>query len=468
MKNISESRRHELESYIKCIMDAYKAVGLAVSVIDDNCDILYEKYFGCRDMATGKEIDENTIFGIASLTKSFTCLSVMQLEQKGLLDTEEPVVLYLPEYQNAGQDVVKIKHFMSHCAGYYPLPRIKISDVAKTVGADEAVCDYAYDKRIFKKGEELVIERLNTRKKLLGKPGEYSSYCNDGYGVLAALIGRYGLENSYVEYVKKHIFQPLGMNRSTFEFNILKTDGNVSKLYEVQNGMPSEVDDIYNYHFVLPGGGGIKSTIKDMRKYVCMYLNNGKNADGEEILDSFHVKEMCKPRILFRPQIYYGYGLYTEMLDNIETVRHYGSLPGVSSTMIWSYELGIGAIVLCNTTSVPVENIARAIIRAFNGYSPECGISEYRDMPEAVKDEEIVGRYVAGEGPIIEIYMRDKLMINIGGEDYPLHIVQNNLGVIYEPFMSVPIMLIRDDGGKIFAVKYIDRIIPKIMEGAAE
>lgn len=82
--------------------------------------------------------------------------------------------------------------------------------------------------------------------------------------------------------------------------------------------------------------------------------------------------------------------------------------------------------------------------------------------------EEIVGRYAAGEGPVIEIYMRDRLMINIGGEDYPFHIVQNNLGMIYKPFASEHIMLIRDGKDEIFAVKYSDRIIPRITEGAAE
>lgn len=464
MERLPESICCQLESYVSCIKESYNAAGIAVSVVDKDCNTLYENFWGYRDIENKLPINEDTIFGIASLTKSFTCLSMMQLEKKGVLSVDEPVEKYLPEFKYNGNDAIKIQHFMSHCAGYYPLSRIRIADVAKKLHADENQCDYAYNVTIAEEGAKTVIVRMNSQEKYVGKPGELSSYCNDGYGVLAELIRRYGKENTYAEYVEKHILKPLGMMRSTFEFNKMKTDKNVSELYCNENGELKSVNDVYNNHFVLLGGGGLKSTIGDMKKYIAMYLNKGKGINGTRIIDTYRVKEMCKPRILFRPQTYYGYGLYTEMLDNIATVRHYGTNPGVSSTMIWSDDLGIGAVVLCNTTGVPVENIGKAIMRAFNKKSPEVSIDYYEDIkPDEDMISDLIGRYEAQEGQPISIYRENNMLkVYIGDKSYDLHIVQKHLGIIYKPYQFNTIMILENEDGKIFAIKYNDRIIPKI------
>ena len=464
MNILTESKKYQLESYIKCIKDAYNAAGIAVSVIDRDYNVLYEEYFGYRDVEKRLPVDGDTVFGIASITKSFTCLALMQLEEKGYVNTDEPVVFYIPEFKNQGQDVIKIQHFMTHSAGYYPLSRIRISEVAKETGEDKNKCDYAYNVKIAEAGAGKILERLNSQKEYIGRPGEYFSYCNDGYGILAEIIRRYGLEKTYAEYVNKHILKPLGMTRSTLEFNKLKTDDNVSLLYYNKNGKLTCEKDCYNYHFALLGGGGMKSTINDMKKYVAMYLNKGKSFDGQIILDKYRINEMCKPRIKFRPRTFYGYGLYTETVDNISTVRHYGSLPGVSSVMIWSEELEIGAVVLCNTSDVPVENIGKAVIRAFNQKGTEVNIDDYNDLkPDKNMINNIIGRYHADEGPDIVIYKNnDKLKISIEKEKYTLHMVEKHLGIIYKPYQYEPVMLLEDEKNKIFAVRYNDRIIPKI------
>ena len=111
--------------------------------------------------------------------------------------------------------------------------------------------------------------------------------------------------------------------------------------------------DYYDNAFVLGGAGSMKSTISDMKKILYMYLNHGKTPDGGRILSMEGIRSMCRPRMEYRPESWYCFGLATKKIDDVTVVEHGGSLTGVSSNMSWSYDAGCGVIVLCNTSDVP-------------------------------------------------------------------------------------------------------------------
>ena len=87
-QDISEGIRR-LESHTAQIMEESNARGIAVGVVDRTGRILYEKYFGLRDAEKGLPINRDTIFGMASVTKSFTALSIMQMQRDGILSVED-------------------------------------------------------------------------------------------------------------------------------------------------------------------------------------------------------------------------------------------------------------------------------------------------------------------------------------------------------------------------------------------
>ena len=183
---MTEKGLGDLESIISDVMSDGSARGLAIGITDGSGRILYERYFGYRDEARRLPIDRDTIFGMASVTKSFTALSIMQMQANGLLSVTDPVSKYIPGFSgmNNGEPVL-IWHLLCHSGGYFPLPRIVVDKTAKEMGIEDTLSDeLIYRDDFADEGVRLVASRLDAQTRFTGRPGERLSYCNDGFGLL--------------------------------------------------------------------------------------------------------------------------------------------------------------------------------------------------------------------------------------------------------------------------------------------
>lgn len=487
MNKITKSNQYLFETLTEQIRSHYNAAGIAVAIVDKNGETQYEKYFGCRDVKKQLPIDQDTIFGLASVTKSFVALSIMQLAERGIIDLEAPVKRYIPEFTNKNQDPVLVKHFLCHSGGFFPVHRTVVKEIAEKLGLyqDEngdfvskapavnskatGAGDLAYSDEIASAGVKAVAEQLDaqTREKgLIGRPGEYMSYCNDGFGLLSEIVHRMGGEDSFAGYVKKNILDPLGMTRSGADYLRPREDKNSSLLYKKEGGSMAVCHDYYDNAFVLGGAGSMKSTLEDMKKYIAMYLNYGKGTDGTRLLSMEGIRSMCRPRIEYRPESWYCYGLATKKLDDLTIVEHGGSLTGVSSNMSWSFDAGAGVMVLCNTSDVPVSVIADAAMRMYHGRDPQ----EHRDLYEenpwtAGMQKAACGLYRSAEGPEVEILMEGgELKVRQSGRDSHFIMVQETLGIIQGPFKDGTLRLHADENGRVFAVGFGGRMLPRVRE----
>ena len=100
MNRMTENGRKQLEALVHEVMKDGQARGIAVGIVDSDGKIQYEQYFGYRDEEKKLPINRDTIFGMASVTKSFTALSIMQMQMDGLLSVDDPVSKYVPEFTN--------------------------------------------------------------------------------------------------------------------------------------------------------------------------------------------------------------------------------------------------------------------------------------------------------------------------------------------------------------------------------
>jgi len=139
LNRIQEANRLLAENLVESIIKDYDACGVAAAIIDKNGVTQYEKFWGSKELGTGEKPDGETIFGLASVTKSFTALAIMQMEERGILNLDDPVSKYVPEFTNKNQKTVTIRHLLSHSGGFFPLPRILIDEVAAEMGLDDAV-----------------------------------------------------------------------------------------------------------------------------------------------------------------------------------------------------------------------------------------------------------------------------------------------------------------------------------------
>jgi len=470
MNRINESNRLLAETIAENILKEYDACGIAAAIIDKNGVTQYEKSWGYRDFETKRELNENTIFGLASVTKSFTALAIMQLEEKGIINLDDPIGKYIPEFTNKNQKTVTIRHLLSHSGGFFPLPRILVGDVAKELNLDENVVgDFAYNDKLASEGVKRVAERLDLQtaeKGLNGLPGENFSYCNDGFGLLSDIIRRYGGEDSYADYLNKHILKPLNMQRSFCDFIRPAKDKNAATLYQKVNGIMKASRDYHDNAFVLNGGGAMKSTLNDLKNYLFMYLNEGKSPDGKRILSEYRVREMCKPRQHYMASGYYGYGLSIQQMDDLRIIEHGGSLPGVSSRIAWSYEAEAAVIVLCNTSGVPMGLISDALMKMYNGRSPIVSRDIYRETKWSDKTiNEAIGTYESGEGAKIQFYKKSNGKIGAieNGVEKNIIPVNCHAAIIRNTMTDEYLKLNFTEDKGIFAITYRSRMIPKVL-----
>ncbi len=407
----SAERIAAFENYVKQIMDTYEAPGIAV-VLAEQGEVTYQQSFGMRDQAAGARVDGQTIFGLASVTKSFTALAIMQLVERGLLALHDPVIRYLPEFkvnQSYPAEAITIHHLITHTAGFPPLPALNYSISGNTVPDKVEAEEEATNHPPVNNMSELLDYIATGDYQMLGQPGQYISYSNDCYGLLGEIIERVSGQ-PYTEYVQEHILKPLGMHRSVFTLEELQQLDNVTELY--YRNEQDELTHSSNWQVAPPftAAGWLKACADDLIKYAQMYASGGQYA-GKRLLSEQGIKQMQQGTLEFNQGRKYGYGLMVKNdYNGVTLVEHSGSLKGVSSNMGFVPEKGIAAVVLCNLTGVPVGKVWLALINLALGLPVDQHYVEYapngwtKDMRDSV-----VGEYNSGEGA--------KFRIELDGDD---------------------------------------------------
>lgn len=442
----------KFEKYVENIIKTEVAAGIAVAVINREGKTLYQSFFGYRDIENKLPIDEDTIFGMASVTKSFVALSVMQLCERGLLNLDDAVCKYIPEFTNKNQDTVKICHLLNHTAGYYPLKRIILTDVAKEHGFSEKTHgDLGLLPELAQIGVGLVAQQMDAQTRdgfIIGPPGQYFSYCNDGFGLLSEIVCRVSGEKTFADYVQKSILSPLSMTRSACEYVKPRDDSNSTVLYTQKDGKLSECD-YYNIGFVLAGAGALKSTLCDMKKAVLMYLKR-----GGDILSAEGIEKMCTPTVECGINTRYCMGLKQKTHSGVTVTEHNGSQPGVSSNIAWSYDTGLGVVVLCNTENISASAISdMAMCMATSTEPDKIQYTEWDDKTQSA----VCGEYCTNEGILknAEIYKKDgKLFLNKN----PVMPIDKDTAIVGKSHIK----LFFNDRNEIFAIRYGMRMLKKV------
>lgn len=328
----------ELEAYILEKMDQLDVVGASVAIVQGN-EVVYAKGFGVRGGDSLEPVTPDTPMMIGSTTKTMTTMLMGILVDEGKLRWDEPVVNILPNFSLAEPDVteqITVQNLVCACTG---VPRRDFELIFN--GHDLTA--------------ESIVESLSTFE-LFTDFGEAFQYSNQmvaagGYVAAAAAGGEYGdLYNTYVSLMQERIFDPIGMNRTTFSFEEIEAADDYAFPY-----MLNAVGEYYpaplseeEWLIKIAPAGAVWSTANDMAKYLITEINKGVTADGTRVISEENLTYTWQPQVAISADSSYGLGWIIENYKGLTIYSHGGNTLGYSSEMAFLPDEGIGIVVLSN------------------------------------------------------------------------------------------------------------------------
>jgi CubicO group peptidase (beta-lactamase class C family) len=335
--NNSNAQANIAEEGIKRVMQEEKVVGFSVAVVKNN-KIIYTHSFGLQDIEKNIQLTDNAIFRIASISKSFSATSIMQLVEAKKLSLDDDfsnLIGFKVRNPKFPETVITLRMILSHTSsvndsqGYFSLDAI---NPAKN--PDYAKCYNNYE------------------------PGKGYAYCNLNFNMTGAVIEKVSGER-FDQYVKHHILDPLGLYggycvdsldktrfATLYEYNkdsakfIASPAAYNPRSEEVKNHILGETTPIFS------PTGGMKISATDLAKYMIMHSRNGKYKGGRIISKSSSIQMQTK---LSDDE---GYGLALETTEKLipgETMcGHTGSAYGLYSAMFFNVKKKFGIVVICN------------------------------------------------------------------------------------------------------------------------
>ena len=272
--------------------------GAAVLVFEKD-RVIFEKGYGLADLDTRAPIDGNTSFNIASVSKQFTAIAILQLVQEGKLKLTDSVAQFFPEFRYALWKEVRIKDLLSHSSGV-PDERGYLTREQKIAGDEELATEYMKD-----------LDHLHFL------PGSAYEYINPTYVLLGKIVERVSGE-PFTEYVDRHIFTPAGMDRTVY-FDRDRQDliPSMAHGYEYADdtGKWNEYDFGEETFFATRPDGGIYTSVREFVKWEKALRDN--TLLGQELTNdamSPHTLVSGSPWSDYqnRPNTWYGYGWFIE------------------------------------------------------------------------------------------------------------------------------------------------------------
>ena len=365
---------------------------------------VFEKGYGFRNMDQTLPADPDTVFGIASMSKSITCLALAILECEGRLSYDDPVSKYFPSFSVPGapRDLVTLRTLAQHSAGIPPIEPLEWSIAMNSPGRDsESVRNLrASAPNAMNTIEQIIDYIAHCPYPTVGAPGERMSYCNEGYAILSYVVDQAAgipLET----FCQQRIFSPLGMTRTLMDDDCVSAHamagGNIASLFEYENDK-LVCDDNWSILPPYRGCAMVKSTARDMAAYYRCLSNLGMH-EGKQILPRAAVERMIGAEIPATEIAVYGLGLYKRVKAGHVICEHGGELHGVSTRGGLLLGEGFGFAVLCSLGEAELDGILWTLYNAVTGLPLGESHRWFRPVNRIFADlPMLTGTYIGHEG----------------------------------------------------------------------
>ncbi len=340
----------KLAARVARFVTEHRLPGASVGIVRDG-RLAWTAMHGFADFSTGARPDAQTLYRIASITKTFTATAILQLRDDGRLQLDDPLVAHVPEFAQAADpfglvDRVTIRRLLTHRSGLQS--ELPVLDPRRVT---------------FLRPDELV--GMLDRVRVVIPPDSQFKYSNLGFELLGEVVHRVSGQ-PYPTYVAQHVTGPLGMRATvhepTGELHGWCAVGYDARGYEDRCATSRDIDSLG-----MSASAGLWSSVEDL---ACWVGQQSRRDDDDrrgpgQVLDGPSLREMHQPLVLNDPgwTEANGFGWYVTREDGVDWVGHSGTMFGFTSNVVFEPAEGLGAIVLLNGIG-PADRLARSLCSA--------------------------------------------------------------------------------------------------------
>jgi CubicO group peptidase (beta-lactamase class C family) len=373
-----------LEADLERLRQTWHVPGLAVAIVSSD-RVLFAKGFGERDVVRHLPVTPNTLFGIASCSKSLGAATVCLLAQDGLLDLDAPIHSYWPAFQLQDEYAtlrVTARDLLSHRWG---LPRHDL---------------------VWYHHAGVTRAELVRRLRYLAPISELRStfhYQNLGYTTLSQLVEQVSPDHATWETVaQRRLLGPLGMTRTNFSVHVSERDPDHAIPYRLK-GDQDELERLPLADVDVVGAAvNVNSTATDMARWVRATLTDG-TLDGKNILPADALHQTHEPQMAYDlrtpdDDVYtdtYGMGWVIGTYRGYRFLTHSGSIDGFTSEMAALPAEGVGVVVLTNLDDTEIAHlITNTVLDRLTGLRPIDWSARYldyqREEDQAISEQDSI------------------------------------------------------------------------------
>lgn len=359
----------QLDKLIQETLTTFEVPGISVGILKDG-EVVYSKGHGVRSLTTKKDMTAETLVGVASNSKGFTCFALAMMIDEGKLNWDDPVRKHIPEFQLYDPWVTEnftVRDLVTHRSGM-------------GLGAGDLM--------FFPEGNDFDVDDVIKGVKYLEPESSFRSqfaYNNNMFIIAGEVLKRVsGL--SWEEFIETKIMKPVGMNASKASYNRVTDKSNIIDAHTRAEGEVIQIP--HDWSPTANAAGGIVSNVPDMLTWAKFLMNDAVTESGERLLseDQFHELWQLQTPLRVRANDPYdsnfrGYGLgwfVTDVKGGHKQVYHTGGLIGTVTQFTMIPDLDLAIVVLTNQMNGNAFNtITNTIKDSYLGYEDRNWIQSY-------------------------------------------------------------------------------------------
>lgn len=358
----------QIDKLVQESIKTFDVPGISVGVIE-NGKVVYAKGHGVRSLSNKQPMNENTLVGVASNSKGFTCFALALLVDEGKLNWDDKVKKYIPEFDlkdKYAANEFTIRDLVTHRSGL-------------SLGAGDLM--------FFPEGNNYTIDNVIHGVAQLEPESSFRSkfqYNNNMYNIAGEVLRRVsGL--TWAEFIEQRILQPVGMRNSKGSYNRVTDKSNIIDAHAPVAGTITQIP--HDWSELANPAGGIMSNITDMLTWAEFLMNNGVTKEGKRLISEEQMHELWTlqtPIPVAKDHPYntkfngYGLGWFLSDVAGTLEVTHSGGLIGTVTKFTLLPEKKIGIVVLTNQQSgAAFSAINNEIKDSYLGYKNRNWVKKY-------------------------------------------------------------------------------------------